>query len=180
MPGPETQALEKARETPAGSDKPVGGAVATCPKKPCHSDCPKKPTKSEYKEIRKKTPSDDIRELMNNGRKACAVCGNVVATLAADHIVPLHLISQISGFACLKKEDQLEVANYPRNFSGLCTSCNSSKCAKNWHQWKGLKAWGGIKEKEEAFSRARDSARKRTNEILKELKAKIRDKDCKK
>jgi 5-methylcytosine-specific restriction endonuclease McrA len=174
MPGSDTEALEQATQSPVGSEAPVGQAVSGCPK-PCKSSCPKAPSKGEYEGLRGKTPSDGIQKAVNSKNpKTCGACGNVVASLAADHIVSLKIMSQMPGFACLSKEDQADVANSPRNFMGLCGPCNSSKCAKTWHRWK------GIKGKAEVAADVRAAARQQTNQQLKELKAKVREKPCKK
>lgn len=145
------------------------------PQKPCKSSCPKAPTKEEYDKVRSKTPSPDIRKSVNSKTpKSCSACPNVVPTLAADHIVPLKIISQMPGFACLSPEDQEKVANTPSNFVGLCTSCNSSKRDKTWHRWK------GVKKRKLVFSdQLRSQARTQTNEQIVQLKAKVREIPCK-
>jgi 5-methylcytosine-specific restriction endonuclease McrA len=173
MAASDTGALEQATQSPAGSEAPVGQAVAGCPK-PCKSSCPREPSKAEYQSLRGGTPSDEMQKAVNSKNpKTCGACGNVVASLAADHIVSLKIISQMPGFACLTKEDQLDVANSPRNFMGLCGPCNSSKCAKTWHRWK------GVKGKPEVSADVRTAARQQTNQQMKELKAKVRKKPCK-
>jgi 5-methylcytosine-specific restriction endonuclease McrA len=143
--------------------------------KPCKADCPRKPKKEEYDQVRSKTPSPEIRKSINaKTPKTCSACGNVVVSLAADHIVSLKIISQMPGFACLSQENQAKVANSPDNFVGLCTSCNSSKRDKTWHRWLGIK-----KHKKVWDASVRDPARKQTNTQLKELKKKVKSMPCK-
>ena len=144
------------------------------PKKPCASDCPKAPTEKEYEAIRKKTPSRSIKKAINAANpKICAACGTQQAHLAADHVVPLKIISQMPGFACLSFEDQKRIANSKDNFVGLCTSCNSSKRDKLWARWKGVisqqRAWSDATRYENQM---------RTNDRIVNLKAEIRKTPC--
>jgi 5-methylcytosine-specific restriction endonuclease McrA len=146
------------------------------PKKPCPGkDCPKGPTDEEYEKVRKKTPSRSIKKSINAATpKTCAACGGSPANLAADHVVPLKIISQMPGFACLSLDDQKKIANEKENFVGLCTSCNSSKRDKLWARWKGVKTanrtWSDSLRREKQL---------RTNDRMVNLKAKIRAAPCK-
>jgi 5-methylcytosine-specific restriction endonuclease McrA len=106
--------------------------------------------------------------------KICAACGGSPTNLAADHVVPLKIISQMPGFACLSLDDQKKIANEKENFVGLCTSCNSSKRDKLWARWKGVKSanrtWSDSLRREKQL---------RTNDRMVNLKAKIRAAPCK-
>src|SRR5215472_821096 len=138
--------------------------------KPCKSSCPQEPTKAQYDKVRSKSPTPEIRKAINDKvPKICAACGLSSPSLAADHIVPLKIISQMRGFACLSEDNQKEVANTPSNFVGLCKSCNSSKRDKLWHQWKGVKKLNKVWTDD-----IRQPARSQTNQQLKELKAKVK------
>jgi len=61
------------------------------------------------------------------------------------------------------------------NFVGLCTPCNSSKCAKLWHRWKGIKKSGMVHE-----DATREAAMKVTGDLIYNMKNDIRSKDCEK
>ncbi|GEM_PF-935075 len=151
------------------------------PPKPCKKTCSKKPEdKARKKKLRRKTPSDDIRDAVNAKSSTCPVCGTNPAPkrLAADHIVPYKIIQKMPGFACMSEEDQIKTINSPNNFVGLCGSCNSSKCSKLWFTWlkhkkKGLDLASGDKMK-----KTRAKAEKATHENIKDLKSKIRAADC--
>jgi 5-methylcytosine-specific restriction endonuclease McrA len=119
-------------------------------KKPCESNCPKKPSDARAKELRAKTPSASAQAKVNKGKKplTCATCKKKFPSLAADHIVPLKRISRMPGFACLPPEKQEQLINSDWNFVGICNSCNSSKCAKLWHQWSGVKSKNIVFDKE--------------------------------
>jgi 5-methylcytosine-specific restriction endonuclease McrA len=145
------------------------------PKKPCKSSCPREPSAEDYEKVRSKSPTPEIRKAVNsNTPKTCAACGLPAASLAADHIVSLKIISKMPGFACLSGDDQKAVANSPNNFVGLCRSCNSSKCAKTWHRWQGVKSRGLVFSPD-----VRAAARTQTNQQIKDLKAKVREMPCK-
>jgi len=153
-------------------------SLADLPKKPCKKSCPKKPSKKDSKKLRRKSPSSKAREDVNKASpNTCAACGCNPTRLAADHIVPLKIMSQMPGFACLSKDDQKKIANTPENFVGLCTSCNSSKSAKLWHTWKGNKA-KGLDWQSDKYKETREKARKITNKSIVNLKAKIRSLPC--
>jgi hypothetical protein len=75
----------------------------------------------------------------------------------ADHIVPLKVIKQMPGFACLSNEDQMKTINNPLNYVGLCGRCNASKGSKFWHKWDGhsvLKLVDGVKKRGIDMTRA--------------------------
>jgi len=60
----------------------------------------------------------------------------------ADHIVSLKEITEMSGFNRLTYEQQVQVANFRRNFIGLVKSSNASKGANSWANWWGHKTSG--------------------------------------
>jgi len=153
-------------------------SLAGLPPKPCKKSCAKKPDKERAKKLRRKSPTSAARESVNKqSPKVCAACGCKPNRLAADHIVPLKIISQMPGFACMSKQDQEKVANTPQNYVGLCTSCNSSKSAKLWHTWKGNKA-KGLDWQSDIYKETREKARKITNKLIVNLKANIRSAPC--
>jgi len=117
-------------------------AIPKIRKKPCNAGCPKKPDKERAKELRRGSPSDANRTAVNKGKKpaTCPTCKQSVDSLAADHIIPLKRIMSMPGFACLSDDDQEKLSNADWNFIGICTSCNSSKGAKLWHKWSGVKS----------------------------------------
>lgn len=147
---------------------------ATVISKRCNTSCPKAPTDAEYEKVRKKTPSRSVKKSVNAASpKKCAACGGAALSLAADHIVPLKVISQMPGFACLSEDNQKAIANEPSNFVGLCTSCNSSKCDKMWFRWSGVKS-KGIKFPPEVSS----AAQKTSGNLIHNLKQAIASKPC--
>lgn len=106
--------------------------------KPCAKDCRTDVGDQRYKRLRKATPSGARRKQVNKRwPRTCVACGQVKRRLAADHIYPLFEMTDLPGFPCLSYADQKRIANHPSNFVGLCKSCNSSKGAKTWQQWKG-------------------------------------------
>jgi uncharacterized protein DUF4150 len=150
---------------------------ADVPPKPCpKTTCKDKKGMSdeEYEKVRKKTPSRAIKKSINAASpKNCVACGLPQAKLAADHVVPLKIISQMKGFACLSLDDQKRIANHKDNFVGLCTSCNSSKCDKLWARWKGVKSqnrvWGAARQRDNQL---------KTNDRMVNLKAEVRTAPC--
>ena len=145
------------------------------PKKPCKKDCPKEPTSEEYEQVRKKTPSRAIKKAINAAQpKVCTACGQPQQSLAADHVVPLKIISQMPGYACLSPDDQKRIANSKENFVGLCTSCNSSKRDKLWARWKGVATQGRTWSDD-----MRDQNQLKTNDRMVNLKSEIRKTPCK-
>ena len=149
-------------------------SLAGLPDKPCKATCPKAPTDQEYERVRKKTPSRAIRKSINKATpKICQACNLPAQSLAADHVVPLKIISQMKGFACLPPAEQERIANSPDNFVGLCKSCNSSKCDKLWHTWKGVKSKGWDWTEVQL-----DAAKKATNDRIVNLKADVKNTEC--
>lgn len=158
---------------------PDSSSLPDLPPKPCKKTCPKQPDDKRKEELRSKTPSDDMRDLVNQKSSVCPVCGKNPAPkrLAADHIVPYNIIMQMPGFACMSKEDQIKTINSPNNFVGLCTSCNSSKCAKLWFRWKEHKK-KGLNLTDKKFEDVRTKSEESTRQNIKELKSKIRATPC--
>jgi hypothetical protein len=69
-------------------------------------------TKDEYKNLRKKTPSNDIRKMVNpDGPKVDPVYGYKVDKFEADHIVSMKEITEMDGFNRLTREQQIEILN---------------------------------------------------------------------
>ena len=102
-------------------------------------------TKSEYSSLRKRTPSNDIRKMVNpEGTKIDPVYGYATDVLEADHIVPMKEIVDMPGFSQLSREQQIEVLNLQDNFIGLGKSTNASKGAKNWTDWQGHSKLGEV------------------------------------
>jgi hypothetical protein len=102
-------------------------------------------TASEYKDLRKKTPSKEIRDSVNpDGPKIDPVYKYYVDRLEADHIVSMKEITKMPGFETLTKAKQVEVLNLRDNFLGLGKSTNASKGAKTWADWAGHKKLGEI------------------------------------
>ena len=149
------------------------------PPKPCNKTCPKEPDEERKKELRRKTPSDKVKEDVNKRSSTCPVCGKNPSPkkLAADHIVPYNIIMRMPGFACMSKDDQIKIINSPDNFVGLCGSCNSSKCAKLWFRWKEHKK-KDLDLTSKKFEAVREKAEKATHDNIKDLKSKIRVADC--
>jgi hypothetical protein len=104
-----------------------------------------KMTASEYKDLRKKTPSKEIRDAVNpDGPKIDPVYKYYVERLEADHIVSMKEITKMPGFETLTKAQKIEVLNLRDNFLGLGKSTNASKGAKTWADWAGHKKLGEI------------------------------------
>ena len=102
-------------------------------------------TKDEYKILRKKTPSNDIRKMVNpDGPKVDPVYGYEVDKFEADHIVSMKEITEMDGFSRLTREQQIEILNLKDNFVGLGKSSNASKGAHSWADWKGHSKMGEV------------------------------------
>ncbi|MGE7588050.1 hypothetical protein [Peribacillus sp. NPDC101480] len=102
-------------------------------------------TKGEYKNLRKKTPSNEIRKMVNpDGPKVDPVYGYEVDKFEADHIVSMKEITEIEGFSRLTREQQIEILNLKDNFVGLGKSSNASKGAHSWADWKGHSKMGEV------------------------------------
>lgn len=120
-------------------------APPDAPKKPCKAECKtKKLSKDEKAKLRKTKEYDAAKARVNNQPKpiTCPTCKNKVNYVSPDHIVPVEVVAQMPGFACLSKQDQSKVVNHPDNFIGLCPSCNSSKSDTMWFRWKEHKKKG--------------------------------------
>ncbi|MFD0048961.1 hypothetical protein ACFVHQ_06495 [Actinomycetes bacterium NPDC127524] len=102
-------------------------------------------TKDEYKNLRKKTPSNDIRKMVNpEGPKVDPVYGYEVDKFEADHIVSMKEITEMDVFGILTKEQQIEILNLKDNFIGLGKSSNASKGAHSWADWNGHSKMGEV------------------------------------
>ncbi|WP_439443251.1 hypothetical protein ACSMFR_12685 [Listeria aquatica] len=100
---------------------------------------------SEYKDLRKKTPSKEIRKSINpEGPKVDPVYGYEVERFEADHIVSMKEITEMEGFNALSKTDQIEILNLKENFTGLGKRTNASKGAHSWADWKGHSVLGEV------------------------------------
>ncbi|OEG17586.1 hypothetical protein BCR22_02705 [Enterococcus plantarum] len=128
---------------------------------------------SEYKELRKKTPSKEIRKKVNpEGPKKDPVYGYEVDKFEADHIVSMKEITEMDGFNLLTKEEQIEILNLQENFVGLGKRTNASKGAHNWTDWKGHSVLGEVpadvrKAMLELEEKARESLKEAIIERLK-------------
>jgi hypothetical protein len=93
-----------------------------------------------YEELRDQTPSQDIRDMVNEGVElpmADPVLPGKTITrnLHADHIVSMDKITRMEGFDRLTRQQQLKVLNNRENFVGLSESANTSKGAKSYQDW---------------------------------------------
>ena len=131
-------------------------------------------SKEEYKSLRKKTPSQEIRDHVNNidGEKFDPIYGYPVETLEADHIVSMKEITEMDGFSSLSDVDKIEVLNLEDNFMGLGKPTNSSKGAKTWSEWQGHSTLGDIPAeiREKMIALEREARTKLQNEIFRRLK----------
>ena len=131
-------------------------------------------SKEEYNSLRKKTPSQEIRDHINNidGEKLDPIYGYPVETLEADHIVSMKEITEMDGFSSLSDVDKVEVLNFEDNFMGLGKPTNSSKVAKTWSDWQGHSKLGDIPAeiREKMIALEREARTKLQNEIFRRLK----------
>ena len=131
-------------------------------------------SKEEYNSLRKKTPSQEIRDHVNNidGEKFDPIYGYPVETLEADHIVSMKEITEMDGFAPLSDVDKVEVLNLEDNFMGLGKPTNSSKGSKTWSDWQGHSKLGDIPAeiREKMIALEREARTKLQNEIFRRLK----------
>jgi hypothetical protein len=144
--------------------------------KPCEPACKdKKLTKQEKGKLRKTKEYDAAKSRVNDRPKpiTCPTCSSKVNYVSPDHIVPVEVVAQMPGFACLSKDDQSKVVNHPTNFVGLCPSCNSSKSDTLWFRWKEHKK-KGIKFDE----KLRGPAQKLSGNLIVNMKGMIRSMDC--
>ena len=107
----------------------------------------RKISQEEYKGLRSETPTDEIRDMVNDGltlpMNDPVIPGNeITKRLEADHIVSMDRITRMDGFEKLTIEQQLEVLNYEDNFVGLSKSANASKGAKTYEDWTLYKKTG--------------------------------------
>ena len=107
----------------------------------------RKISQEEYKGLRSETPTDEIRDMVNDGvtlpMNDPVIPGNeITKRLEADHIVSMDRISRMDGFEKLTREQQLEVLNYEDNFASLSKSANASKGAKTYEDWTLYKKTG--------------------------------------
>jgi hypothetical protein len=95
---------------------------------------------------RGKTPADGLRASVNKpevriGSQDFALPGKTITgKLEPDHIVSMDRIARMDGFDRLTPAQQLEILNWPENFTGLSRSANASKQDLPyalWHQHKG-------------------------------------------
>jgi hypothetical protein len=102
-------------------------------------------TREYYDWLRKRTPTDDLRDKVNEGTPPLKdpVYGTDEDPLEADHIVPMFEIVGMSGFANLTTEQHLEILNLEANFWGLGRSANGSKGGKNVEEWIAAGGLGG-------------------------------------
>lgn len=149
---------------------------ANAKQKPCEAKCKqKKLSKKEKGKLRKTKEYKDAKKKVNDRPKpiTCPTCKAKVNYVSPDHIVPVEVVAQMPGFACLPKEDQSKVVNHPTNFVGLCPSCNSSKSDTMWFKWK------EHKKKDIQFSDdLRKKAQKISGNLIVNMKGMIRSKDC--
>lgn len=101
---------------------------------------------SEYDDLRKRTPSDDIREAVQgpSGNRRDPVYDYPVNRFEADHIVPMKEIVEMPGFSQLSREQKIEVLNLRENFMGLGKSTNASKGARTYADWAGHSGLGPV------------------------------------
>ncbi len=85
-----------------------------------------------YEKLRTKTPSLQIRKMVNKGvvlpMSDPALPGlQITKALHADHVVSIKTITEMDGFSNLTYSDQVAVLNYKPNFVGLSETANTSK-----------------------------------------------------
>ncbi|MCY6354740.1 hypothetical protein [Clostridium sp. ZS2-4] len=93
-----------------------------------------------YNKLRKQTPTDEIRDMVNEGvdlpMEDFALPGKQITNaLEADHIVPMKKIVCMEGFEKLSYEQQVNILNYKENFIGLSKVANTSKGSKTYEEW---------------------------------------------
>ena len=97
-------------------------------------------TNELYDELRLLTPSQGIRDKVNEGIVLPipdeALPGlTITKRLHADHIVSMEKIARMEGFEALSKSQQVLVLNNPENFIGLSETANTSKGSKSFSNW---------------------------------------------
>jgi hypothetical protein len=151
--------------------KPCPGKEGACKKK---TEELKKNKKAKGK-LRGTKEYKDAKTRVNAQKKpiSCPTCGSKVGKVSPDHIVPVAIVAQMPGFACLSKDDQSKVVNHPSNFIGICASCNSSKSDTMWFRWKGHQkkglTWG-----QEVATKGKNVS----GNLLFNMKSMIRSKEC--
>jgi hypothetical protein len=92
----------------------------------------------KYAQLRRRSPTDAIRDSVQTGTgtQTCPVLGTSHNRLDADHIVPLHTITQMEGFDDLPDADKIAIANLEDNFVGVGKNANSSRQNKSWEAWQ--------------------------------------------
>ena len=93
-----------------------------------------------YNKLRKQTPNDQIRDMVNEGvdlpMEDFALTGRqITSRLEADHIVSMKKIVCMEGFEKLSYQQQVSILNYEENFIGLSKVANTSKGAKSYEEW---------------------------------------------
>ena len=142
----------------------------------------KKLSKEEYDKLRKKTPSQAMRDKVNEGQPVATPENPVddpwlpgkqrTGPLEADHIVSMKNITEMDGCADLSTENQLKVLNNPDNFTGLSKSANSSKGAKSFEDWI---YYGQGDDRIAVNSTLRQQMIERSNQIRPQLQQQIND-----
>lgn len=133
-------------------------------------DIAEKVTPEQKEELRKLTPSAEIREKINDvpkSQKIDPVYGYKVDRLEADHIVPFNKVCDMKGFGRLGDQNQKAVLNDERNFMGLDRRTNASKSDKSWAEWSGHPELGPVPDKLRKQMVAREQV------LEKELQAEI-------
>ncbi|UTH73451.1 hypothetical protein [Chromobacterium sp. IIBBL 290-4] len=107
---------------------------------------PSKLSPQAYASLRKQTPTQSIRDMVNagDGPFSDPVYGYSVNRLQADHIVPMKVITEVPNFNMLERAGQVDVLNNPENFMGLGGPSNASKGALMWSDWSGHSQLGPI------------------------------------
>lgn len=127
----------------------------------------------DYETLRKKSPTQELRDMVNEGDDPCPACGGATSKKEADHIVPLKKICDMPGMASLTPAQQLQVANFAGNFMGLCKSCNSSKRDREWSTWAGHSTKGFAPGAQAAGQAAAQSAQTALQNLINTLGAVI-------
>lgn len=130
---------------------------------------------AEYKKLRKKSPSQKIREIVNEdidqliGKPDPAIPSKFIdGKLQADHIVSLKKISQMKNFEKLTAEERIQIANFKDNFIGLTKTANTSKGSKTYKEWTHY-----VKENIKIDSTFREKMIIKEQELEKIIQAKI-------
>ncbi|WP_080889513.1 Hint domain-containing protein [Prevotella intermedia] len=139
-----------------------------------HNGCgERKISQEDYDELRAKTPSRKIRNMVNEDvhlpMDDPALPGLTIKDkLQADHIVSMDEITKMDNFDKLTNNQQLAVLNNEDNFIGLSEAANKSKGKLSYEEWTEYKK-EGIKV-DENF---RAKMIKKSEELRKELQDQI-------